>query len=243
VACRRAAAAVVKPTDIPETHPDLADLQAELAALGEKPQQDAFDDYSAFEAARDTWIENRATIRAEINSVRKDVARREAAALDEANRAAQEQIGRWEKAVNDARARHADYDSVMAAANHLTISRDMQIAMAESDLGADVAYHLAKHPAEVMRLNGLSTHRALAELGIIEGRLRAGLRSTPPAPARPGARTTKAPEPQGTTLGDFAGPGVKRDLNDPNLSQAEYNRLRDEMDAQNGRYVASATAH
>lgn len=110
----------------------------------------------------------------------------------------------------------------------------------ESPVGGEVTYYLVSNPQELARLNSLSPHRAIAELGVIEGRIQAAARTTPAAAAptpRPGARTTKAPEPQKVLLGDFSGASRPKDLNDPNLTLAEYNRLRDEMDIDSGRRV------
>ena len=39
-------------------------------------------------------------------------------------------------------------------------------------------------------------------------------------------------------LGDFSSAGKKKDINDPNLTLAEYNQLRNEMDVASGRRQA-----
>jgi hypothetical protein len=217
-------------------------MQAQIEALGAKPQQADFEDFDQFENARDQWIETRAALRAEMNTVRKDVARRESIAIDAANRAASETADAFAQTVADARARHADYDDAMDAAREqgLSVSRDLGQALMESPVGAEVLYHLVTNPAEVDRLAAMSPTRALTELGMIEGRIsarlagRPGQRSATPG-ARPAARTTRAPEPQRTVLGEMPSVSSRRNLNDPNLSQSEYNRLRDEMDRESGR--------
>jgi len=239
-----AAPVVVAPEDISDEHPALATVQAQIAKLGVKPQQADFDDYDAFETARDEWIENRASLKARLNFVREDVARQESIALDAANRAARETAVQFESSVQSARQRYEDYDDVMATAREqdLRVPRDLGQALMESPVGADVLYYLCTNPAEVERITALSTTRALAEIGKLEGRIQARLGGRPgprgivPAPtARPGARITRAPEPQRTVLGDMPSTAVKRDLNDPSLSQSEYNRLRDQMDRESGR--------
>lgn len=237
-----AAPVVITPDQIPDTHPELSAMQAQIDALGAKPQQADFEDFDQFENARDQWIETRASLRAEMNTVRKDVARRESIALDAANRAASETAEAFAQTVAAARARHADYDDAMNAAREegLSVSRELGQALMESPVGAEVLYHLVTNPSEVDRLAALSPTRALTELGMIEGRISARLAGRPGAraaesQARPAARITRAPEPQRTVLGEMPSVATKRNLNDPNLSQAEYNRLRDEMDRESGR--------
>lgn len=237
------AAVVITPDQVPDTHPELATMQTQIEALGAKPQQADFEDFDQFENARDQWIETRASLRAEMNTVRKDVARRESIALDAANRAASETADAFAQTVADARSRHADYDDAMDAAREqgLAVSRDLGQALMESPVGAEVLYHLVTNPSEVDRLAALSPTRALTELGMIEGRIAARLAGRPGAArpvsqqTRPVARTTRAPEPQRTVLGEMPSAPNRRNLNDPNLSQQEYNRLRDEMDRESGR--------
>ncbi len=231
----------VKAEDIPDTHPEIAKAMKEIEDVGPRPKSEDFDDFNKYEEARDEWIEKRATARARVNFVREDVARRETAALDEANREFQTLVEDYTKTVDRARERHEDYDDAMAAADEqgLVISQDMKDALMRSPEGAEVIYHLVKNPTEIARLNTLPTSRALAELGKIESRVEASLKRQPASrqqsmPGRPAARLTRAPEPQGTYLGDMPSAN-NTGLDDPNLSLAEYNRMRDQMDVQSGR--------
>lgn len=231
----------VKADDVPDTHPEVAKALQAIDAIGPRPKSEDFDDYNKFEEARDEWIERRATARARINFVREDVARRETAALDDANREFHKLVEDYTQTVDRARERHEDYDDAMAAAEEqgLSVSQDMKDALMRSPEGGEVIYHLVTHPEEVARLNALPTSRALAELGKIESRIEASLKRQPasrqqPTTGRPAARITRAPEPTGTTLGDLPSAN-NTGLDDPNLSLAEYNRLRDQMDVQSGR--------
>ncbi len=235
---RPPAARIVKPEEIPDTHPELRAIDAALTALGEKPKQDDFDDFAKFEEARDTYIENRATLRAEKTAVRKDVARQETISLDDANRAAAQTASAFEVSVKAARERHDDYEDLMDAARKrgLQVSNDAGTAIMESEVGGDLAYYFAKYPAEVDRLNTLSPHRQVVEVGKIEARIQAAVSAQKvKEPSRSTARMTRAPEPQRTFVGDLPSAGATKDLNDPSLSLAEYNRLRDQMDVDNGR--------
>lgn len=230
----------IKPEEIGDDYPEVAEVVGKLTALGPKPKSDDFEDFTEFEAKKDEWIEKRASLNAELNFVRRDVAQRESIAQADANRAAKETADRFAETVNAARARHEDYDEKMDEArdNGLILRhRDLAQALMESEIGGDVMFHLVTNPAEITRLNGLSPHRALAELGKIEGRVQAGLRPLrqQPAAQTPGRRVSKAPDPQGVLLGDLTGRASSKDLNDPNLSMADYNRLRDAQDEASGR--------
>ena len=61
----------------------------------------------------------------------------------------------------------------------------------DSERGPELAYHLAKHPDVLERLNGMTERQADRELG----RLEASLQVPAAAPAEPPARTTQAPKP------------------------------------------------
>lgn len=232
-----ATSTVVEPDTIADTHPRIAAILAKITALGAKPKQADFADFEEFEEKRDTWIEERARLRARADSVREDVAHRETIALEEANRAAKTTQTSYETSVDASKGRHADYDDVMAAAREqgLTVSPDVRTALFESPDGGEVTYYLCKNPQEVTRLNGLSPHRQLAELGVLEGRIRASIKTPGKAPL---ARTTRAPDPQDHLVGDLPSSRKAReveDFSDATLSQAEYNRVRDEQDRASGR--------
>jgi hypothetical protein len=104
--------------------------------------------------------------------------------------------------LSEAKAKHDDWDSVVSA---LTGSQGDQVPVdviayiQESEQGADLLYHLAKHPDTLDRLRKLSPRRFIAELGKLEDRL-----VTPPEPKaepkaaepeKPKAQVSKAPAP------------------------------------------------
>lgn len=230
----------IKPSDIPDSHPAIQAVQADIAKLGPRPKQDDFADYDKFEEAKDLYIENRATLRAKMDYVRQDVATRDTIARDSAIREQHAINDGFAKTVGDARQRHEDYDDVMAEATEagLRIGLAVGDTLRQSPIGAEVLYYLAQNPTEVDRINALSPYRALAEVGMIEGRIAAALRPLQgqrTTPARAAARVTRAPDPQETYLGDGPGAGKRGDITDPNISLAEYNRLRNEMDVASGR--------
>lgn len=74
----------------------------------------------------------------------------------------------WVSKVNQARQDYPDYETVMEDAQDIPISKSTAEAMQSSDLGADIAYYLAKNPDEAMRINSLSPIAAAREIGRIE---------------------------------------------------------------------------
>lgn len=224
--------------DVPDDHPELKAIDAEIAKIV-KPKQDDFDDFEKFEAARDQAIEDRAFLRSERERTKAAIAAHATQVHADADQKAATTAGAFDKSVRDAKARHADYDDLLAAAaaRKLDVSEDLATAIFESEVGGELTYYLAKWPAEVTRLSGLSPHRQIIELGKIEARVQQALSKEPNRAAKPGARTTRAPEPQRFMVGDLPSGDTEKDLNDPNLSQQEYNRLRDKMDEASGRRI------
>lgn len=227
----------IAPKDVPDTHPDVVAALKAVTDLGERPKQGDFEDFDAFEEAKDKWIEDRAIARAQVESVRKDVARRETARATEANRVEQQRRSAWSQTLAAAKARHADYDAAMEAANQagLEVSNAIGAAVYDSPIGAELSYFLATNTDETKRLNGLTPSRALAELGKIEARLEAELTVTPVNTGGRSVRTTKAPDPQRNLADGLPSHTAQKDLDDPNISQAEYNKRRDAMDRASGR--------
>jgi len=230
--------------DIPDTHPEVAKALKAITDLGPRPKQEDFADYNEFEEKKDEWIETRASLRTRADIVREDVARREAARVAAANRAEAEADAAFLASMTDAKTRHADYDTVMDAArtSGLEVQHHIGQAVRRSPIGAEVSYYLATHREEVTRLNGLDPHRAVAEVGKLEARLEAEITAGKKPAATPG-RVTKAPDPQRNLMGDLPTHTQTKDLNDPNLTQAEYNAIRNAQDRERGRPVRGGSVH
>lgn len=77
----------------------------------------------------------------------------------------------WTERQAAARTTLPDYDQVMSAAANVHVSQAVQEALLDSDRGPELAYHLAKNPAEAQRLNGLSPRQVDREIGRLEERL------------------------------------------------------------------------
>lgn len=116
-----------------------------------------------------------------------------------------------------ARTAMPDYDEVVGG-SETPIAQHVGEAILESDLGPQLAYHFAKNPDALMRLNGMSPVQAAREIGKLE----ATLSAKPAAPAAPTKKVSNAPVPAGTmgTQGRATTPALQ------NLSMDEYMKQR-----------------
>ena len=229
----------VRPEHVPDAHPEVAAAITRLNALGPKPASGDFADFDAFETARDEWLEKRGAARSDISSVRRDVARSLTTAREAAFRDAHTAHSRFQISESQARVRHADYDTVVADAtkNPVIVAPWMANAVLESDLGGELKYFVMTNREEAARISQLPEKQGLMALGVVEHGIRqalgrpAAVRQAPRSAANGQfVRVSNAPKPTGSDLGGRAGNGRVLSLDDPRISQAEYNRRRNEMD-------------
>ena len=166
----------------------------------EKPDISNFDDITAFTEALTDWKVRQAMASREAETKRTEVTRT------------------YQQRVTDFIKSKPDFNEVLAEVGDIPASPEIHQVIIESEVGPALAYHLAQHPDEMRRINGLAPHRRLIEMGKLEDKLTP--KETPTAAPAP---VSKAPVPIKAEKG--AAP-VKKDLNDPNLSQAEYRELR-----------------
>lgn len=176
---------------------------AETRAVQEQPKTDAepkaedFQDYAEYVRAL-ARFEAKALVKAELAQ--------EKAATTEAARATT-----WQQKVEAAKAKLPDFDQVMRESK-APMTQAMAEAIKESDIGPEIAHHLATNPEIAARLAGLSSTASILELGKIAASL-----SQAAAPAAPAKRITSAPTPP-TPVGSG-----RSTVGDPGkMSQADY---------------------
>jgi hypothetical protein len=106
--------------------------------------------------------------------------------------AEREAFDAWAKREKAAKKSHDDYEDVL---DSVTIPDGPGVqaarqAMLESESGAEILYHLAKHPAELKRIAALSPVSAVREVGKLEAAF-----AKSPALENGTARITGAPKP------------------------------------------------
>lgn len=170
-----------------------ADRQAVIEKeIGAPPKEADFDDYVTFERAQRQY-----DVRLALAEQR--AADREAQTSTRAQQAKAEAIEAFHDRCDEVRDRLPDFDAVLASAKDRPISAHVQDLVVESEKGGLLAYYLAKNPAELTKLNGMSTLQAAKAVGALEHRLTlAKPNRTPsaPAPAKPvsGAAAPSSPE-------------------------------------------------
>lgn len=105
---------------------------------------------------------------------------------------ASERIAAHVKREDEFRTAAPDYDEVVGGADIEFHPAGLQY-LVESDFGPQIAYHLAKNPEEVTRLNRLSPSKVLAELGKMETRFES--KAAPVVAAAKAPEVSKAPAP------------------------------------------------
>jgi hypothetical protein len=103
------------------------------------------------------------------------------------------------------------------------ISAAVEQLIVTSENGPGLMYELAKNRAEFERINKLPPLAAAMELGRIESRLQKSAEE----PKVEAKKITKAPKPL-EPIGGSKG-AVRKSIDDPNLSQADYERIRREQ--------------
>lgn len=201
---RQMAERSVKPQDKP----------SEPAQQAGKPKLEDFRTLEAYQEALTDWkIDERERNRKEADA---------RTAAEEAVRA--EQDG-WAKKEKAARKAHTDYDDLMETIK-IPVGPGVlaaRQAMLEDEHGAELLYHLAKHPKELERIAALPPASAVLAVG----RLSASLES--PATENGQPRITGAPKPPPPSR--RAGKTVSDDPDDPNL-QRDFKRWSKAREAQ-----------
>ena len=121
-----------------------------------------------------------------------------------------------------------DYDEVFAAIGENPIRPWLKDAVLESDHSAELAYHLAKNPDEVVRLNKMKAITAVRELGRLESRLvdkveKLDSQRQPDASAATPTRTRNIPAPITPVRGGES--TIDKDPRQP-MPYSEYKALR-----------------
>lgn len=177
--------------------------QSPAQAAPQRPTPDQFDQYDDYVDALTDWKADQAVNkRMEQDSTRKVA---ETRAQTFAERQAQ------------ARTAMPDYDEVVGGSD-TPIADHVGEVILDSDLGPQLAYHFAKNPDALMRLNSMSPTAAAREIGKLESTLSA----KPAAPAASTKKVSAAPAPAGTlgTQGRATTPPLA------NLSMDEYMKQR-----------------
>ena len=123
---------------------------------------------------------------------------------------------------------HPDLDLEDALDNvkGIQISLAVNDRIVNSKYGPEIMYELANNPKEFARICKLPAMDAAEEIGFIAAKF--AKTDSPP-------KETKKTVPRPITPVRGKGAAIPKDLSDPNLSMAEYNRIRDEQEREQRR--------
>ena len=173
---------------------------ASQAAQETEPTPDQFDDYSKYVKALTKWET------------------KQAVAQTMQERAQQQQVQTraqtFEQRMAEARKNIPDFQEVVGSAD-VPLADHIGEAMQESEHGPALAYHFAKNPDVLLRLNAMDEKAANREIGRLEASFAAKAAAAPAAPTK---KVTQAPAPAGTlgTQGRATTPALA------NASMEEY---------------------
>lgn len=179
-----------------------------------RPRSDDFENHDAYVEALADW------------KLEKKLSERDAKTKESQLKSEQQkQIdAHWTK-VSEFKKSHDDFDDALEDVEDVPMSITVQQAILESEDSAELMYLLAKNKEEYKKICSLPAVAAAREIGRFEARF---LKSEPESSLEK-PTITKAPKPIKTVGTASTGSG-KKSLDDPNLSQKEYERLRAEQE-------------
>lgn len=209
----------------------VAEIEGRRKALGAKPvrptrEQFDFNDekYEAaaadYEDARADWREEHAAINADERAYQREL-KQAGARKQQAQREA------FTTAENDLRAKHPDFDAVIAAAEKMVLPPHVGAYIRESSsaVAVGLCYLMAKdNAAEYRRIMALPPTRALVALADLEGELAAPVAEAPPA-----RRISRAPSVPSHPNGGQATSRGNQSLEDG--TYADYRKSRRQQQA------------
>lgn len=212
-------AAAAPPTEQPKEQPRAAERP-------KRPKVDDFENYEAYDQALDKYVEDLTAWQAKQTLEADRTARQQADDQRKAQEATQSKQRTLAEKLIDASQKHSDFAGKLAEfeAEHGGVSQTIADTIAESEHGAELAYHLVTHPEEVQRIGALGPLAQARELGKIEASL-AGT-TKPPEPPKP--KTTAASPPPTELSGKTTAP---EDEAKAALEAGDFQRYKRIMDA------------
>lgn len=160
------------------------------------PNEDDFEEYSAYQEAREEWLLEKAEHRVKAR-IEADQQRRQ-------QEVAQTETAKW---AEKGKERYPDFEEVIAS-HAQNIPPVMAAAVKSAENSHDIAYHLGKNPTEYARIAGLEPVQQAIEIGRIAERMK----SAPPK------RQTSAPPP----ITPVKGGGVVSHKDPADMNTEEY---------------------
>lgn len=120
---------------------------------------------------------------------------------------------------------HEDFHDLIHELDGIPMSLAVQEIILESENGPELMYELAKNKKEYERICALNPVHAARALGMFEAKIKI---QNPSESSKEIKKTTKAPQPIAPVKANGSS-SLKKTIYDPDLSQAEYEKLRREQ--------------
>lgn len=199
--------ALKKDATAPKTEPK-TDPRTPAAADG-RPDPNTFNDYGQYiEAVADWKAEQKLQSRDQMAAKSRQEIEQQSAMKAHSDR------------IRAFTEKHDDFEETLTSLDDVPNSATIQNIIFNAENGPELLYELAKNPQEAKRIAMLPPIAAAREMGRFEAKL---LSNQAPAPKDTATKTTKAPKPL-EPVGTGKGTKVKS-LDDPNLSQEDFERL------------------
>ncbi len=182
---------------------------AKAADPSDKPKADDYDSYSEYVEALSDW-----------KADQRDKAREAKEKASSEKSAFETKMADYAKRIDDVKAKNPDFQDLIDELDDdgVRLAPDLVHSLLDSEYGAEISYELAKNRKELERINALSGPAVARAIG----RLEAKFSTDSSQEIKP--KTSKAPPPL-KPVGGKTGSVVKS-INDPNLTFAEYEKLR-----------------
>lgn len=159
--------------------------KARIVRAGEKnapPRAEDFDDDVEFAAAKAVFKSSEAQRQRELEDIDEREKENSARLLEQRKQAFAEQLP-------DARQRYRDFDAVASSAVPIIENApDLNLAILDSDMGAEITYYLGKNPAKAREIAAMTPARMWKAIGALETRLtrpKSAPKRTVPEPREP----------------------------------------------------------
>jgi len=187
----------VKPDSPPAAETKPAELKAPV-----KPKVDDFKTWDEYEAARDKFFEDLSDYKVAKALQEDRVQRAEEAKKEKQQAEGRTRAEKWNKQIEAATKAHTDWDEKIDSVSDLIKSREFALGadfLVDSDLGAEIIYHLGSNPDQAKEIAAMSPTKQVAALGVIAHTLSKPAESPqkPPGPKK----VTETPPPPGDLNG------------------------------------------
>lgn len=183
--------------EIREAQRDVSEYESKLKP-GE-PNLHNFDNLEDYVTAKAEWVADQKLTKAFTEREQKQAKQSE----EQRQRSLAEG---WQKRLDAARSTLEDLDDVIESAD-VPLTPAMAETIMESDLGPQVAYYLARNPAEAEKLAGMTPSAVARAIGRIEAKLEASTKqkSSAPKPVDPvGSRAAASNDPEKMSDAEWA---------------------------------------